>query len=245
MSASSIKAIHDLALALKPEGVEHSCDYCTDSEEAPPVADTLTPDDIQRAVADAVAPFQAQVAERDTKIAELTERLGERDASEATAQAVADAVAPLNEKIGELQQALDTAEIARAKVEGEHKELLDMLETEGAAQAAAARRESRIAAVKDTGVFPEDTFDESVAVNKDRIDRWAEMDDVVFDSLIEGWKAKGEPAAPAGNGPLPAGRSALTDVATQGGEPAGGGRSGMRGFIESTIPSLGAQAGRS
>lgn len=204
------------------------------------MADTLTQEDVAaaaaKAVADAIAPLEAQLAERDTKIAELNDAVGQRDEAEATTKAVADAVEPLNTKIAELQSALDAEVLARGEADTERQALVDWLDDAASQVSVEQRRGSRVAAVKDTGAYPEDSFDETVATNKDRIDRWAEMDDVAFDSLIDGLNARRPSKAEGGNGPLPGGRSAMTDTVTAG--AAAPAKSSMKTLLESTIPSL-------
>lgn len=184
------------------------------------MGDTLTEDDVKdqiaKAVADAIGPLEAQLAERDTKIAELTDKIELTDADKAVAEAVAAAVAPLNDKIADLQKSLDDEVVARGAAEAEHKALADKVAADDEAASVAQRREARIAAVKDTGIWPEDSFDETVEANKDRIDRWAAKSDEDFADLLDGWKV-GKPAKEdQGNGDLPTKRTALTDVASDG-----------------------------
>lgn len=195
---------------------------------------------VSQAVADAMAPLQAQIAERDAKIAELSDKVESSETDQAIDKAVADAVAPLTEKVDTLQTALDAAELARGAAETERKALVDWLEGEAETQAAADRREARIQVVKDIGNWPEDTFDESKPANKDRIDKWAAMADEVFEDLVEGWKVGAPAKADQGNGPLSGKRTALEDVATEG--AGAGAKSPVKRMIESTIPSLVSQA---
>lgn len=237
--STTLRDFHDALLRVVPDiDIEkHSCDICQ-PKEGSPMADGLNDADVQKMVDQAVAGLQAQITERDTKIAELTDKLAERETDEATAAAIADAVAPLNEKIGELQTALDNEVIARGKAETDLKELGDALEAKAAEDAKEARRADRIAAVKETGIFPEDAFDESVEVNKDRIDGWVDMDDSVFDQLIAGWKAAKAGGGSSGgkaNGDLPTGRSAVTDALTDKADGKGVGKSGARGVMERSI----------
>jgi hypothetical protein len=221
------------------------CEFCKLAEEATLMGDTLTEDDVKaqvaKAVADAVAPLQAQLTERETKITDLESKLGERDANEATTTAVADAVEPLNAKITELTADLDAAKLAQGAAENESKALKDWFQALADVEIAKTRREDRIAAAKETGVWPEDVFDEKVQANVDRIDGWVAMDDVVFDVLIEGWKAAGprKPDAGDGNGKIPTKRSAMVDAVTDGAdETKGGGKSGVGGFLSSRISGL-------
>jgi hypothetical protein len=220
---------HDLLVkAMSPEDkAGHSCDMCTPGLEAHAVT-ALTQDDLDKAVAAAAAPLTA-------KIADLESQLGQRQADDSVAQAVADAIEPLNKQISELQTALDTELVARKAADDQVTELTDMINTAGAEADKAARRSSRVEAVKDTGVYPDETFDESVAVNKERIDRWCDMDDATFDVLVDGWKIA-KPAKPAGNGPLPSGRSAITDTVAPS-APAGDRSAATRKFFDSLTPS--------
>lgn len=237
--ANTTKLLHDWVMLIKSPDVKHSCDYCEVSAQEDTVAE-LTEDDVKaaaaKAVADAIAPLEAKIAERDTTIAELTDKLGERTEADAITKAVADAVAPLEAKVTELTDQLDKEVIARGAAENENKALVDWLEAEAATAGAGERRAARIVAVKDTGIYPDDAFDETVAANKDRIDRWAEMEDDVFDMLLDGYKAK-SPGKAEGNGDLPTGRGAMTDAVTEG-AGASTAKSPMKSLLESTIPSL-------
>jgi chromosome segregation ATPase len=138
---------HDLLVkAMSPEDkAGHSCDMCTPGLEAHAVT-ALTQDDLDKAVAAAAAPLTA-------KIADLESQLGQRQADDSVAQAVADAIEPLNKQISELQTALDTELVARKAADDQVTELTDMINTAGAEADKAARRSSRVEAVKDTGVY--------------------------------------------------------------------------------------------
>lgn len=204
------------------------------------MADALSEEEVAtvvaKAVADAIAPLQATVTARESTIAELEAKLGDRDMSDATAQAVADAVAPLNAKISDLSGELDVAKLAQGKAENEAKALTDWFQDLADTATVEQRRMDRIAAVKETGVWPEDVFDESVPANKDRIDGWAALDDVVFDALIDGWTAAGpRKEADKGNGDLPGKRSSMTDATTDAVTDPKGGRSGTRGVFERSL----------
>lgn len=219
------KVMHDLAVGSMPEGSKHHCFICDIAE---PEATDVSAEDLQAAVDTAVS---AALDAPTKRIQELEDQLAERDAESATAQAVADAIAPFEEKVKKLTDDLDEALAARKTAEDQVKSMTDQLEEGKAEQAKTERRSSRVAAVKDTGVFPDDAFDEAVDSNKDRIDRWSEMEDSVFDALVEGYRAGGHTVT--GDGPLPTGRSAITDVAT----PPGGGNktSPTRRVLESAM----------
>lgn len=227
------KLFHDLLVSFTPEGVKHSCDLCTQATEATSMADTLTEDEVKaqidKAVADALGPAQA-------RIKELEDKLNASEADDAVTQAVTEATTPLNDKVTELTAALDAAELARGAAETERTALVDWLSAEAEMVAAAERRTARIQAVKDIGLWPEDTFDETKQANKDRIDKWAAKSDEDFEDLVEGWKAGVPAKADQANGKLPSGRSAMQDVAT--GDVSSAAKSPIKRMIESTIPSL-------
>lgn len=206
------------------------------------MADALTEEDVNariaKAVADAVEPLTSQLAERDTKITDLELKLEERDTSDAVTKAVADAVEPLNARIATLETELTDATTAKDAAESEAKALTDWFTDLASTESAKTRRTDRVAAVKETGIWPESAFDESVEENKDRIESWASMDDAVFDALIEGWKIAG-PRKDAGNGKLPEKHGLMVDALTEGDDtPKGGGKSGLGSFFKSTIDGL-------
>lgn len=136
---------------------------------------TFTEDELKAAIADAVAPLQAKLDAYDA------------DATEAAhAAKVAAVTAEYDAKLEELQLALDTAVL---EAEASKTELADLhawlaSESEAAEKAAeiAARRDERLALVKESASFP----DEYMTANADR---WAELSEEVFTALLDDYKA--------------------------------------------------------
>lgn len=222
-TVTTSKAIHDLTLRLAPEGFVHEpCEHCdTAPSEAAIVSDTATQPtaaDIQAAVTAAVeSALSDQKAAHDAEIAKLQAELEQRDLDESTKKAVADALAPVETKLAETQDALDAALVAQKAATDERDGLKALIDAEADKATQAALRVERVAAVKDTGIFPEDAFNEEVAANKDRIDGWVGMDAAVFDALIDGYKAaKAGQAGSGDQGPIPTGRTALNDTVAAG-----------------------------
>lgn len=136
---------------------------------------TFTEDELKAAIADAVAPLQAKLDAYDA------------DATEAAhAAKVAAVAAEYDAKLEELQLALDTAVLEATASKTELAELHARLasESEAAEKAAeiAARRDERLAQVKELASFP----DEYITANADR---WAELSEEVFTALLEDYKA--------------------------------------------------------
>lgn len=209
----ALKAIHDVLRRIEPEDADHTdCAFCNGKMEASLMGDSLTEDEVKAQIDKAVADAQAAA---DARIKELEDKLATRDADEATTKAVEDALKPLNDKVAELEKNLEDELIKRQGAEADLKKVVDWLDEESESVAKVQRRDQRIAAVKDTGIFPEDAFDESTQANKDRIDKWAEMTDDAFESVIDGYKAKPAAAPEKGNGKVPDTRSAITDALTE------------------------------
>lgn len=208
--------------------------------------DQLTDEDVKaqiaKAVADAVEPLTQKVSDLEAERDGLQAQLEDRDTSDAVKKAVADAIEPLSTRIGQLETEIAEATAAKDAAETEVTALKDWFGGLATEQAIKDRRVERIEAVKETGVYEDKDFDETVEANKDRIDKWASMDDAVFDALIDGWKSAGPRKKDEGNGKeLPSNRSAMTDALTEGADTTkGGGKSGLGNFFHSTIPGMAA-----
>jgi hypothetical protein len=188
----SLKELHDRLLAEKPEGAVHetdSCPLCALEESADDM--TYTEEDLKAKVDEAV---KAAVEERDAKIAELTAS----QLTSETAKAVADAVAAKDTELADLRGELDKAVLEAANARAEHDSVMAWLDSEKTAaeqrEAAAARKDTRLAKLKEVAHFPDDYLEQNA-------DRFAAMSDEEFDSRCA------EYATLSGNG-----KSASTEV---------------------------------
>lgn len=193
--ANSKKEIHDELLAKMPEGASHeSCSYCLMSTESPEGGThvSYTEEDLQTAVAEATAELAAKVAELE----------GAAQESEITA-AVNAIKAEAEVQIEELRSALDNAvlaaQAAKDELETFKAELEAITAAETAAAEVAARREERLAQVKEVVSFP----DEYLEANADR---YAAMSDADFAERLAEWAAV---APKSGDDKIPA-TTALT-----------------------------------
>lgn len=180
---SALKLRHDELLTQIPEGAEHvaeSCPLCNGSVGGDlaslegGVMGTYTDEELAVKVSEAVAPLQ-------TKIQEL---MDSHEQAELEAK-VLEATTPLNEQIAELQSKLDAAVLEVEAAKTELAEMVSFMET-AAAEAAlatelAARRDERIAKVKEVASFP----DEHIEANADR---WAALDEEAFEAALADWK---------------------------------------------------------
>lgn len=202
--ADNLKDMHELMLAMMPEGATHDEDTCTicqaSTDTGEDMADkTYTEAEhtaaLANAVAEAVKPLEEKInafsatqqsAEVDSKIAEVT--------------------AELTAKLEEAEAARDTAVLEAQSAKTAHDELvayLDGVATEEAAKAEVAeRRDERVGKVAEVANFPEDYV-------KSNADRWAGMDSEAFEALLEDYKAAGGKPAPKQDSLPPAG-TALT-----------------------------------
>jgi hypothetical protein len=174
------KAEHDKMLAEKPEGVEHdtdNCQFCSASEGGD-MSKTYTEDEVRAAVEEALAPVQAEL---DT--------IRASEAEEAVATKVAEAVAAKDAEISELHGTIDTLTLRAEKAEADYDAVIAWLDSEKTAAeeaaALAARKEERLAAVKEVASFAEDYIEANA-------DRWVALDDTAFASLLDDWKAVAE-----------------------------------------------------
>lgn len=187
---------HEELLASIPDGVEHDAANCPICQPAAPATDvTLTPDggdmstktfteeELAAAIAEALAPLQAEL---DASKASKTEQ--------EIADKIAEAVAPVEAAKAELQTALDAALVEADANKAAHADLVAFLEGEVAAadEAAAydAVKTERLAQVEEVASFT----DEHKAANADR---WAKMSDEDFDAQISDWKEIASAVKPA------------------------------------------------
>lgn len=171
-----LKEQHDKLLAERPTGAEHdteNCKFCNtnDLEGGEMSGNTYTDDEvkeaIEAAVAKALAPFQEEAA------------------LEAIAKAIEEAKTPLETRVTELQNQIDTATLRAESAEKDLEDLkaeiaAEKLKAEEAALAE-SRRGERKDAVKEFA-FKEEWIDE-------RLDRWVAMSDDDFSALLDEFKA--------------------------------------------------------
>lgn len=143
--------------------------------------DTLTKEEHEAALADAVAKAIAEAT------APLSAKIAEFEAAQADSEvgkAVAEATAPLTEQITSLQTQLDEAVLARTAAEEanatQEKFWADAIAEQEAADTAAARKDERLAKVRETANFPEEYLTENA-------DRFAAMSDEDFEARLGEW----------------------------------------------------------
>jgi hypothetical protein len=159
--------------------------------------ESFSQEDLDAAVATAVGPLQKRLGELEAQVQESE-----------VGRAVADATEAKDAEISRLQQAVDAAEAARTAAESKLTETEQFWSTAIAeAEAAvelAARKEQRVAAAAEAGVFSEDYI-------KENADRFAAMSDEDFTARLEEWRLI---AAKAGTTPAPTpARTALVAAA--------------------------------
>lgn len=197
-SVNDLLELHDRLLAERPDGAVHdeeACPLCAlndggadDLEEGGSMSDPVTYSEaeLQAAVDKAVAEATASA---HNKLAEL-------ESSQAIEAAVAQAKADLETQVADLQAKLDAAvlEAAQAKEAKEtlEKAWADEKAAEEAAKTLAARREERLAKVREVASFPKEYLEENG-------DRFAALSDEDFEARLEEWRviAKKEEKPPA------------------------------------------------
>jgi len=116
--------------------------------------------------------------------AELQELRDSKSQEEVAAQLKA-ATDPLEAQIAELKGQLDDAVADAASSKTAYDELVALLEAEqqraDEESAVAARRDERVAKVREAANFP----DEYIEANAER---WAEMSDEAFEAALDGWR---------------------------------------------------------
>ncbi|MGE3468193.1 MAG: hypothetical protein AB7J13_14845 [Pyrinomonadaceae bacterium] len=182
MEFAALRQLHDELLATQPSGATHEsadCPFCagvgTDENHPGGEMSTFTQEDLDAAVADALAPLQQ-------KLKELQESHQESEVE----GRIAAAKAELETRITDLQGELDSSVLKVSEAERRYDELVAFLDSERVAQEAAAelaaRKDERLVLVKEVASFP----DEYVAANADR---WAGLADEEFEALVNDWKA--------------------------------------------------------
>lgn len=133
---------------------------------------TYTEEELAAAIAAAVSPLEATVAQ-----------LREAQQSSEVAEQISAATAPLEAQIAELQTQLDEATL-RAETEKERADgIVAWLESEATAKteadAAEARKAERVAKIAEVAKFPDKYVE-------DNADRWAAMEEDAFSAFLEG-----------------------------------------------------------
>jgi hypothetical protein len=186
--------MHDALMAQMPEGASHdaaTCSVCVATSSGSPEGgqvDTFTAEEVQEAVAQATETLRTRLAAMETAATE-----SETDARIAAVKAEAETV------IAEIRSQLDTAvlEAGQAKTEFEafKADLTAMADAESARVAMEARRDDRLARVKEVASFPEDYLAQNA-------DRFAAMSDEDFDERLAEYASLSSKApAPAGGIP--------------------------------------------
>lgn len=144
---------------------------------------TYTEDDLKAAVAEALAPVQAEL-----------DQLRLKDKASETDAAIEQVKAEYTSTIEDLQRQLDEEAIKAESARNELANVVSYLEAEVNAEAERAefeaRRAARIEAVNEVAEFPEDRLEASA-------DRWAKMSDEEFASLLEDFAAAAAPSKKA------------------------------------------------
>lgn len=194
--SATLKQLHDRLLAGRPEGAEHdeqACPLC--AMEAVPetggnastsaqteggnTMTTFTQEQLDAAVAEAVAKA---VAEATAPLQEKITQFESAQAESEVGQAVAEATAPLNEQISQLQSELEAAVLAQTAAEQAKAEIeqfwAEAIAEKEAAEAAEARKEERLAKIREVANFPEDFLEKNA-------DKYAAMSDEDFEARLE------------------------------------------------------------
>lgn len=214
-----LKRMHDLALAEKPDGAEHdkvACPICSDtaSTDRPDQAtggenvDTFTKEQHEQALAEALKPLQDEIAA--LKAAQATDEVKAAvDAAKAeSAEEIARLTAELDAAQIEKNEAVAAAEVAKTEFEAFKTELAELEAAETAAAEREGRKAERIEKVKEVAKFDDD----QIAA---KADRWADMDDADFASLVEDYKLVAEKAAAATGSTETGGESAMSGTSVE------------------------------
>jgi hypothetical protein len=183
--STTLRSLHDWLLQAKPQGADHdplSCPFCTSGHEGASVSTsdggavtgkTYTEEEFNAVLAK-VSGLEAKVAELNTAA----------EASEADAK-VAAATADLEVKVTDLQTQLDAVVLEAEAAKNSRQEILSWLDEQKlvAEQAAEldARKEERLAKVREVASFPDDYLEANA-------DRFAAMSDESFAAVIEDWR---------------------------------------------------------
>jgi hypothetical protein len=181
---SSLKGLHDRLLAEKPDGAQHdptSCPLCAMDEggQAGDDMKTYSEEEFTAAVEAATADVRKS----------LDDRIAELEASAQTTeveQAKAALRASYEPRLAELQRQLDSAVLEAANAGAERDAIKTWLEDEAVAakeaETAEARKDQRLAKVREVANFPQEYLD-------GQADRIAAMSDEDFEAACESWAA--------------------------------------------------------
>lgn len=183
--STALKAIHDELMERRPDDASHdaaSCLFCSpgvDTASAPSSGGSVSDKTYTEEEYNALS---SQVATLEAKVVELADA-----AKESVVDAkVAEVKAELEAKVASVQSQLDTTTIECEAAKNERDAIVAYLEAEVASATEAAEREAkrdeRVAAVKDAASFP----DEYLEANADR---FVAMSDEAFEAAIADWKA--------------------------------------------------------
>lgn len=212
--SAALKELHDRLLAERPEGVSHNeaaCPLCLmgasnnggnpTSQPEGGLMTTFTKEQVDAAIAEAVtkatAPLQEKIATLETASEES--KVG---------SAVAEAVEPLQAQIATIQaeleaavQAQKVAEDAKAETDKFWAEAIEKAEAE---KVAAARKDERLAKVREVANFPEEFITKNA-------DRYAAMSDDEFNARVEEWAEQARSLAEKGGTPVPTATALQTE----------------------------------
>lgn len=175
---NALQALHDMFIAKMPEGASHEaddCPVCTGelSEIEGGSVNTYTEEEVQE--------LRTQISDLEAKVKEHAESSRE---SEFQAK-IDEAKTELEAKVAELQSQLDTAVLENENAKQERDNLLAWLEEQKnaveEAAALAARRDERIAKVREVASFPDEHIEKNA-------DRWAKLSDEDFEAALEDWR---------------------------------------------------------
>lgn len=212
-----IAKAHDEVLQQNPETPhdESTCDICIAMADDDPQGgrtvsgETFTKADLDAAVAEAIAPFVARVQEL-----EAADHEAEVDAKVAAAKAevetqLAEVQIKLDEAQIKLQAAEEKATAAEAQAETVQKAWDDEKAAVEAAEALEAKKEERVAEVKEVASFDDDYLTANA-------ERWANMEDDIFKATLEDYKTVAAKAGKSAGTTIPT-RTVLETASRDGG----------------------------
>lgn len=174
------KILHDFLISINPDADNHdaACIYC---QSPGGEMDTFSKEEVDAAIAAATADLRANLESVSAELASLKSAQSDADVE----SRIATAVAELETKVSELEAQLDAANVALTAEQAKYADLVSVLEAAEAdriaKEEAAARKEARLSLVKEMAIFSDDHIAEN-------IERWAEMSDEAFETVVEGWK---------------------------------------------------------
>lgn len=186
-----LKELHDQLLARKPEGAAHDEDTCEICQASDQSGDDMADKTFTEAEAQSLVANAVAEAVKPLED-QLTEFKGSQQTAEIEAK-IAEAHAEGDAKVEELQKQLDTAVI-------EAQTAKDALEAQTAYLtdlAATAERDAEVARLRDErveAVAEVASFPEDYV--KTNAERWASMESEAFEALLEDYKAAGAKPAP-------------------------------------------------